>query len=283
MELYDDVMVGIDELVGPLNHVAYYHIRLLMPILKMPFDQILFCTAILSSFLINLGMSHVKGGPTIRRAYSTTAGLLLGFYFHGRDYFIVMLLSQGAWFIAKALPRQSGSTMASTFAFIIMMLGHWSYYIHDRRDLAYTRQLMIVFVKVHMTMCSYADAGKLKLKDNELTATEKRKAGYLLELPSFSNWFHYMQLSASSWCGPFSEYSDYIDFINYDNDSDIANMPSYGNWYDAWKRFAHVWLCAVVFVVLGKFIHFDYFTTSEFVAEPLYYRVFLLCISMQSE
>ena len=90
-------------------------------------------------------------------------------------------------------------------------------------------------------------------------------------------------MSASSWCGPFSEYSDYIDFINYDNDSDIANMPSYGNWYDAWKRFAHVWLCAVVFVVIGKFIHFDYFTTSGFVAEPLYYKVFLLCLSMQSE
>ena len=51
---------------------------------------------------------------------------------------------------------------------------------------------MPTFCKVHMTMCNYADAGKLENKDNELTATEKRNASYLKELPSFSEWFHYM-------------------------------------------------------------------------------------------
>ena len=168
----------------------------------MPVDEIAWLTTTIITFLLNLGMSHVKGGPSIRKAYSTTFGLLVGFYFHGRSYICVLILSQGAWFIARALPRQSGSTLATTFSFICLMLAHASYFITNRKDIAFNTQSMPVFCKVHMTMCSYADAAKLNQKDNGLTSNEKHNASYLLELPSFSDWFHYMQLSSTSWSGP---------------------------------------------------------------------------------
>ena len=127
----------------------------------LPQDEVAWLTTLIASFLLNLGMSHVQSGPTIRRAYSTTVGLLLGFYFHGRDYLWVMLLMQGAWFIAKALPRQSGSTMAIIYSFTILMLGHLSYFLNDRKDIAFNTQSMPTFCKVHMTMCSYADFEKM--------------------------------------------------------------------------------------------------------------------------
>ena len=192
MELFAEAMKELDEVLAPLNDIAYYHCRELAPVLTVAVDEVAWLTTLAASFLLNLGMSHVTGGPAIRRAYSTSCGLLLGFYFHGRSYLWVMLLSQGAWFVAKALPRQSGSSLAIFYSFTLLMLGHLSYWLNDRKDIAFNTQSMPTFCKVHMTMCSYADAGKLGDKDNELTATEKRNASYLKELPSFSDWFHYM-------------------------------------------------------------------------------------------
>ena len=140
---------------------------------------------------------------------------------------------------------------------------------------------MPIFCKVHMTMCSYSDAGKLNEKDNELTAKEKHNASYLIELPSFSEWFHYMQLGSTTWSGPMVEYSDYLDFIDMGPKSDIAKMPDFGNWWPAWKRFIEVWLCAGIYVLIGEFIDPKYLSSTAFLSEPLYYKVFHLCMSMQ--
>ena len=139
---------------------------------------------------------------------------------------------------------------------------------------------MPVFCKVHMTLCSYADAGKLSAKDNELTAKEKNNASFLHELPSFTEWFHYMNLSSTTWSGPMVEYPDYVAFMNYEKDSDIANMPKHGNWPMAWKRFLEVWLCAGVYVGLSLIVNPKYMSAPEFAAEPLYYRIYHLCMSM---
>ena len=130
-------------------------------------------------------------------------------------------------------------------------------------------------------MCSYADYGRMQDKDNELTEKEKRNASYLKELPSFSNWFHYMMLGSTTWSGPMVEYSDFIDFMDMKPDSDIAKMPSFGNWPAAWKRFVEVWLCAGVYVTILEFIDPKYMRTQAFVQEPLYYKLFHLCMSMQ--
>ena len=105
MELYSQYMEQLDELLAPVNHVAYYHCRVLAPELHIAVDEIAWLTTLIVSFCLNLGMSHVTCGPTARRAYSTLCGLALGFYFHGRSYLWVMTLSLGAWFIAKVLPR----------------------------------------------------------------------------------------------------------------------------------------------------------------------------------
>ena len=166
MELLNETNQQLDELLAPLNHVAYFHCRELAPIIKVNEFEVTWLTTLIASFLLNLGMSHVTAGPSIRRTYSTSCGLLLGFYFHGRSYLWVLLLGLGAWFIARLLPRQSGSFFATFYSFTILMVGHLSYWLNDRTDIAFNTQSMPTFCKVHMTMCNYADAGKLDDKDN---------------------------------------------------------------------------------------------------------------------
>ena len=77
------------------------------------------------------------------------------------------------------------------------------------------------------------------------------------------------------------EYADYLEFINMGKDSDIARMPKFGNWFAAWKRFIEVWLCAGVYIAISEFIDPSYMSTLAFVEEPLYYKLFHLCMSMQ--
>ena len=53
----------LDQVFAPLNHIAYYHCRELSGIVGMPQDEIAWLTTLIVSFLVNLGMSHVKSGP----------------------------------------------------------------------------------------------------------------------------------------------------------------------------------------------------------------------------
>ena len=77
------------------------------------------------------------------------------------------------------------------------------------------------------------------------------------------------------------EYGDYLEFVDRAEGSDIARMPRFSNWLPAWKRFAEVWLCAGVYIVISEYIDPLYMTTAAFVNEPIHYKVFHLCMSMQ--
>ena len=77
------------------------------------------------------------------------------------------------------------------------------------------------------------------------------------------------------------EYADYLEFMDYGKDSHIARMPRFGNWFTAWKRFIEVWLCAGVYIAISAFINPWYMSKPEFVEEPIYYKLFHLCMSMQ--
>ena len=161
---------------------------------------------------------------------------------------------------------------------------------------------MTIFVKVHMTLCNYSDAGSIIEKEQNkpdqkeaevrstfargisyelLTPAEIANGRYLIKLPSFVDWFTYMMLVSTSWCGPTVEYAIYKDFMEREKDSHVAKMPRFGNWPAAWKRFAEVWLLAIAFSVLSAFIDYEYMTKPAFNLEPVWYKIFTLCMSMQ--
>ena len=114
-----------------------------------------------------------------------------------------------------------------------------------------------------------------------MTERERHFAGYLRTLPSFIDWVHYMSFMVSISIGPMCEYSTFHDFINMKETSDATKMRPFSNWFTAWKRFIEVWLCAALFMILAEKFDWWYLASSEFVNDPLWYKLYYLLMSMQ--
>ncbi len=72
--------------------------------------------AILLCFFLCLGLSLLRD-PLYRKIYSTSCGLLLGFYCYGFGYLVVIIHFSTTWLIAAMLPRNAAFYAANAFAF----------------------------------------------------------------------------------------------------------------------------------------------------------------------
>lgn len=56
-------------------------------------------------FVMSLGLNFIKH-PEIRKWYSSTIGLIFGFYVWGIGYIFVMLMFMSIWPVMKLLPKE---------------------------------------------------------------------------------------------------------------------------------------------------------------------------------
>ena len=232
----------------------------------------------------------------LRKVYSTFFGNFLGFYFFGPKFLLIVMNYVVVYLIMLISPsRKTGANIGIVWAFLVLMTGHFRYWSMSMKGHDWNTGNMIAFAKMHMTLCSLWDAEKVvnsmkKSKKEEagaedetkwMTARERHNANYLLTLPSFIDWVHYMSFMVSISIGPMCEYSTFTDFINLNEKCDATKMRPYSNWYTACKRFIEVFLCAGLFMYLNGTFDWWYLTKTEFVNDPLWYKLYYLLMSMQ--
>ena len=132
-----------------------------------------------------------------------------------------------------------------------------------KTDFIFWGQLMQNYVKLHMTLCNYADAGKLAdpKRKTELTRREAYQAESLVELPSLLDWCHYfMLINASALNGPPTEYRMTMEFLNMQGD--VRQMRKFSNWFAAFRRLIEF------FLFMGGFLVFAANFTTEMILTP---------------
>ena len=115
-----------------------------------------------SVFLLSLGLSLISN-PSARKWYSTSIGLFFGFYVNGLGYSIVLLMFVAVYPALAFLPRNHAFTVGNAIALIFLSLGN--FYVWwlglGKSDFSFVFQNMQNFIKIHMTLVNYIDAGRL--------------------------------------------------------------------------------------------------------------------------
>ena len=162
-----------------MSDVIYWHAHELERLTGMSENVWTWMTCFVGSFLINLGLSQING-PTARKTYSTFFGLVLGFYFNGSSYLLIILNFVCVYLIMLLpwLTRKQKSWTANTFCFTFLLALHYKYWIDSRIDYDISTHCMTIYAKTHMTFCSYTDA--LTLIDRETKDDgESRELGFI--------------------------------------------------------------------------------------------------------
>ena len=232
----------------------------------------------------------------LRKLFSTLFGNFLGFYFFGPKFLLIVGNYVLVYFIMLFSPsRKIGAQVGIVVSGIVLMIGHFQYWRMSMKGHDYNTGQMIAFAKMHMTLCSLWDAEKVlndekrskkeddgaELETKWMTARERHNASYLLTLPSFIDWVHYMSFMVSISIGPMCEYSTFHDFINLKDSCDATKMRPFSNWFTAWRRFIEVWLCAALYMILVEKFDWWYLAGSEFLNDSLWYKLYYLLMSMQ--
>ena len=94
-------------------------------------------------------------------------------------------------------------------------------------------QCTVIYMRVHMFMANYVDAELLDdpVKGKHLISYERKYAAYLLELPSYLDWFIYNTFTPFSFVGESVEYGIFDDYINMRGD--ITKMRPFSNAFSA--------------------------------------------------
>lgn len=111
-------------------------------------------------------------GATARKTYSTFFGLVLGFYFNGLNYIILILTFTMVYLILliPMLSRKQKSWAANIFCLTVLLALHLKFWLRNLPllEVDVSTHAMTIFVKTHMTLCSYTDALALINKDKKL-------------------------------------------------------------------------------------------------------------------
>ena len=235
-----------------------------------------------SVFFLSLVLSLIKN-PTCRKWFSTLFGLHFSFYVTGPGYFFVILMFMAVYPFMVIFSRRQAAILGSAMALLMLSLGNFYVWYQGlgKSEFSFVFQNMQNFIKIHMTLVNYNDAGKLDdpTTKHHLTARERYHAEALRERPSLLNWFHYHMLMLSSTLGgPPTEYRPFIEFIEMRGD--IAKMPVGSNFYHAFMRFLSVLACMAFFAGMVAWVDKDYLIDSAFSAEPFWYRTVHLVAAM---
>ena len=126
--------------------------------------------AVFSTFTFSLILSQLSN-VKLRKIFSTLTGLICGFYVHRASYLVAIFQVYSSWILLKILPRHKASTLVQIWAFLFHIIV--SLYLLSIRSfgMCIRMQVMINFVKIHMTACNIKDAIQL----NEIKKELKKK------------------------------------------------------------------------------------------------------------
>ena len=111
-------------------------------------------------FFLCLGLTFLKD-PQMRKWYSTLIGLLLGFYFHGVSYLVCILHFSCVYPLMKYLPREKTLYPVVSVAALVMIVRNFFNYWEGNLDGSLRVQCTVIFMRIHMAVCNYQDAGIL--------------------------------------------------------------------------------------------------------------------------
>ena len=101
---------------------------------------------------------------TLRKVLSFTSGLTLGFYSFGFGYIIVVICFLTAYVPIMLLPRYYGSIACFLIAATQLVFFNYQDWKHgiQMHHQTWIIQIMMNFIKIHMTSTSYRNAGVLE-------------------------------------------------------------------------------------------------------------------------
>ena len=119
--------------------------------------------------------------------------------------------------------------MAGAIMFVRNLFPWWN----NNLDGTMRVQCTVIYMRVHMFMANYVDAELLDdpVKGKHLISYERKYAAYLLELPSYLDWFIYNTFTPFSFIGESLEYGIFDDYINMRGD--ITKMRPFSNAFSA--------------------------------------------------
>lgn len=231
------------------------------------------------AFFTNLALSQVTNIP-LRKTIVITSGLTLGLYYNGMAQLFTYLSFMLVWVSMKLTPRKLGYHLAMGVAVGSLLLHNIYAWVANIQVQSFVHQEQFNFIKVHIFLCNYKDAGSLDdpKKAMLLSEREKRHAEHARKLPSFVDWMAFMTLASTAFCGMAFEFHVFLDWLYLRGD--VAKMPANGNVVPAFKRMAQVAGCVGVALALNSICDPMYMTREAFASESLPYRVVYSMISM---
>ena len=122
--------------------------------------------------------------PFLRKWFSSSVGMILGFFIYGPGYVWCLAMFLTVYIFLAVLPREAGAKVGQLIAFVYLALANLYVFWLGRGKTDFTFAAIICqhYVKLHMTLCNYADAGKLSdpKKKTELTNREVKEAEALV-------------------------------------------------------------------------------------------------------
>lgn len=161
-------------------------------------------------FILCLGLSLIEN-PSARKWYSTATGLFLGFYFHGLSYFVCIFHFSCIYPLMKFLPRESALYPVVFLSALVMSCRSFYSFWESNIDGSARLQCTVIFMRTHMAMCNYEDAGKIDdpVKGNHLLPYERELAEPFRQLPSYMEWFHYHCFAPLAYIGENVSYAKF--------------------------------------------------------------------------
>ena len=173
----------MEEVVEIAIEWLYTPITWLSARLDQPPDNLLYFATIFWSFAFCLALGQLDSVP-VRKFFSSTLGLYLGFYMYGRIFIWNVVFVVVNYLLMRLFPRTLGSNLMTWFSFLCLLgSGFYAKYLKTGVNHAWDIDLAIQinFCKAHMLAVNYDNAGMLddEKKSKYFTARERYYAEVL--------------------------------------------------------------------------------------------------------
>lgn len=148
--------------VTPLSEPVYAPLVAISKVLGVEKEEVIFFAVVIVSFMSCLIVGQMRS-VFLRKVFSMSVGLFLGFTFYGLNYVLNIALILACYLCLLLFPRKLGSNLLTVVA--VLGCGSASVYhlYFSKLSEGYDIDIifMINFVKLHMIAVNYDNAGLL--------------------------------------------------------------------------------------------------------------------------
>ena len=243
-----------------------------------------YLACILMSFLACLILGQIDNVP-MRKAWSTTCGLFIGFYFYGLNFIVNIGCIFGNYLLMRFLERELASYAMTIFSGTCLLAV--SYYHFEINPAEGTMDIdmifMMNFIKFHMMAVNYSNAAKLDdpVASKDFTSRERYFAEPLRRRMSFMEYVHYFFFCGAAWTGMSHEYRYFDEFIN--RREDYKNIPKHKLFLPFLNRLVQWVFCLLIMLFLSKMVNYQHLLTDEWANYSFFHRSNYLigCVNMK--